>query len=74
MSKKPPMTVWEALGAFAGVGFTIVVPVALLAIGGNYLDGITHTKPLFFLLGLLLGLISGIYGAYSLFSRVLKRE
>ncbi len=74
MNKKPPLTVWEALGAFAGLGFTIVVPIAVLAIGGNYLDGQIHTNHLFFLLGLLLGLISGIYGAYRLMSRVFQRR
>jgi ATP synthase protein I len=73
MSKKPPLTIWEALGTLAGLGFTIAVPIAVFTIGGYYLDGYTHTKPLFILLGLLLGLISGIYGAYRLLSRVLQR-
>jgi len=63
---------WEALGTLAGIGFTIAVPIALLTIGGYYLDGLTHTKPVFLLLGLLLGLISGIYGAYRLLSRVFQ--
>jgi len=70
MSKKPPPSVWESLGALAGIGFTIVVPIALGAGVGYYVDGLTHTRPLFLLLGLLLGLISGIYGAYRLLSRV----
>lgn len=73
MSKRPPLTIWEALGTLAGLGFTIAVPIAVFTIGGYYLDGYTHTKPLFVLLGLLLGLISGIYGAYRLLSRVLQR-
>jgi ATP synthase protein I len=51
------------------LGFTIAVPLVLGTILGNYLDGITHQKILFLLLGLLLGLIVGIYGAYRLFSR-----
>ena len=72
MSKRPPLTMWEALGTLAGIGFTIAVPIALLTIGGYYLDGLTHTKPVFLLLGLLLGLISGIYGAYRLLSRVFQ--
>ncbi len=67
MSKKPPPTVWESLGSVGGLGVTIAVPIAVFAILGHYLDGITHTAPLFVLLGLLLGLISGIYGAYRLF-------
>ncbi len=70
MSKKPPPTIWQALGSLAGLGFTIAIPIALFTVGGNYLDGITHTNHLFLLLGLLLGLISGIYGAYRLYSRV----
>ena len=72
MDRKPPLTILEALGTLAGLGFTIAVPIALFTIGGLYLDGITHTKPLFVLLGLLLGLISGIYGAYRLVSRVFQ--
>ncbi len=70
MNKKPPPSVWESL-AFAGqFGFTIAVPLALGAILGNYLDGITHQNTIFLLLGLLLGLIIGIYGAYRLFARL----
>jgi ATP synthase protein I len=74
MNKKPPLTMLEALGTLTGLGFTIAVPIALFTIGGYYLDGFTHTKPLFLLLGLLLGLISGIYGAYRLISRVFQRR
>jgi ATP synthase protein I len=74
MNKKPPLTTLEALGTLAGLGFTIAVPIALFTIGGYYLDGLTHTKPLFLLLGLLLGLISGIYGAYRLLSPFLRGE
>ena len=69
MNKKAPPSVWESLGTFGGMGFSIVIPIVLGVILGNYIDGITHTKPLFLLLGLLLGLIVGIYGVYRLLSR-----
>jgi ATP synthase protein I len=69
MRKKPPPSVWESLALVGQLGFTIAVPLVLGTILGNYLDGITHQKILFLLLGLLLGLIVGIYGAYRLFSR-----
>ena len=69
MNKKPP-SVWEAMALAGQLGFTIAVPLALGTILGNYLDGITHQKTLFLLLGLLLGLIIGIYGAYRLFARL----
>ena len=70
MSKKPPPSVWESLGALAGIGFVIAVPIALGVILGSYLDHRLNTGHLFLLLGLLLGLISGFYGAYRLISRV----
>ena len=69
MNKKPP-SVWESLALAGQLGFTIPITLALGAIIGNYLDGITHQTTLFLLLGLLLGLIIGIYGAYRLFARL----
>ena len=70
MNKKTPPSVWESLGALGGIGFSIAIPIVLGVILGNYIDGITHQKILFLLLGLLLGLIIGIYGAYRLFARL----
>ncbi|HKV58497.1 MAG TPA: AtpZ/AtpI family protein [Ktedonobacteraceae bacterium] len=69
MKKKPPPSVWGSLALMGQLGFTIAIPLALGAWGGSYLDDITHTKSLYLLLGLLLGLIVGVYGAYRLFSR-----
>jgi ATP synthase protein I len=69
MNKKPPPSVWGSLALMGQLGFTIAIPLALGAWGGSYLDGLTQTKSLYLLLGLLLGLIVGVYGAYRLFSR-----
>jgi ATP synthase protein I len=71
MNKKQPPSVWGSLALVGQLGFTIAFPIALFAILGNYLDGVVHIGHLFLLLGLLLGLISGIYGAYRLLSRLL---
>ena len=71
MNKKQPPSVWGSLALVGQLGLTIAVPIALLAILGNYLDGVVHSGYVFLLLGLLLGLISGIYGAYRLLSRLL---
>jgi ATP synthase protein I len=71
MKKKQPPSVWGSLALVGQLGFTIAIPIALFAILGNYLDGVVHIGHLFLLLGLLLGLISGIYGAYRLLSRLL---
>lgn len=70
MNRKEPPSVWASLALVGQLGLTIAIPIALGAIGGNFLDGFTHTRPLFVLFGLLLGLISGIYGAYRLLTKV----
>ena len=67
MSQKPPPSVWESLSALSGMGFVLAIPIVAGAWGGSFLDDRFHTKPLLVLLGLLLGLIVGIYGAYRLF-------
>jgi ATP synthase protein I len=72
MKEKPQPSVMRSLGAMGILGFTIAIPLVAGAIVGTYLDGLIHTKPLFILLGLLLGLISGIYGAYRLFKQVFQ--
>ncbi len=68
MKKKPP-SVWESLALVGELGFIIAIPLAAGALLGNYLDSITHQNSLFLLLGLLLGLVVGVYGAYRLFAR-----
>ncbi len=70
--KPPPPSVAGTVGALSGMGFTIAVPIALCVVIGNYLDGLLHTGSLFILLGLLLGLITGIYGAYRLYTAIFK--
>jgi ATP synthase protein I len=72
-NKKPLPSVWESLGQLSALGFIIAIPLALGYYLGTYLDGVTHHKSLFLLLGLLLGLIVGIYGAYRLFRRFFIR-
>lgn len=72
MKQKPQPSVPELLGAMSGMGFTIAIPIVVFAYGGHLLDGLTHTEPLFLLLGLLLGLITGAYGAFRLFKSVFK--
>lgn len=72
MNRKPPPSVLGSLAALGGMGLTIALPIAFGAIAGHYLDGLIHTGYLFLLCGLLLGLITGIYGAYRLFTSVLK--
>jgi ATP synthase protein I len=72
MNQKPNPTVWGPLALMGQLGLTIAIPIALFAFIGNYLDGRFHTTPFLVLFGLLLGLVSGIYGAYRLFKRTMS--
>lgn len=49
-----------------GLGFAIAIPLALFIVGGVWLDGLLNTRPLFVLLGILLGFISAGYSFWRL--------
>ena len=67
MARKPNPTIGKSLALMGQLGLSIAFPIALFTVGGNYLDGFFHTNShILLLFGLLLGLISGIYGAYRL--------
>ena len=52
-------SVWKALGLATTFGLTAALLVAAGVVGGRWLDGVTHTSPLFTILGLLIGLVVG---------------
>lgn len=74
MKQKPQPSIWETMGVLSGMGFTIAIPIVAGAFGGHLLDGLTHTGPLFLLLGLLLGLIAGMFGAYRLLKEFILKK
>jgi F0F1-type ATP synthase assembly protein I len=44
-----------------GLGFAVAGPLAVFIILGVWLDGLWNTRPLFILLGILLGLVSAVF-------------
>ncbi len=73
MKKNEPPSVWASLALMAELGLVIALPMVIGVIVGNYLDGITHAGSLYLLLGLLLGLVVGVFGAYRLLAPFFKR-
>jgi ATP synthase protein I len=69
MKKNQPPSAWGSLALMGQLGLTIALPLLAGALLGNYLDSRNNNTSLFLILGLLLGLIVGIYGAYRLLSR-----
>jgi ATP synthase protein I len=60
---------WQALGGLATVGITLVVAIAGATIGGYFLDRWLGTNPLFTLIGLGVGIATGVRE----FLRTMKR-
>ena len=71
MKKNEPPSVWGSLALVGQLGLVIAIPLVLGYLGGTYLDDLTNTN-VFLYLGLLLGLVVGIFGAYRLLSPYLK--
>jgi F0F1-type ATP synthase assembly protein I len=56
----------QALTLLSQVGITMIVPIIGGIWLGNYLDQLLHTKLLFLLIGILLGVSAGFRNAYRL--------
>ena len=55
-----------------GLGWYVALSIVLGVGGGLWLDGKLDVRPLFTLLGLALGLVVAIYGAYKLVQPLLS--
>ena len=60
------MRTWVAALRFIGVGWFVAISILLGVLGGLWLDGKLNTKPLFVIVGLILGLIVAGYGVYQM--------
>lgn len=64
---------WWVLGLrLTGLGWYVAVCIVLGVVGGLGLDKLIGTKPLFILLGTLLGTIAAFWGLYKLVQPVLN--
>ncbi len=52
--------VWKALALATGFGLTAALLAVGGILGGRWLDGVTHSSPLFTIVGLLIGLAAGV--------------
>ena len=60
------MSRWVAALRLTGVGFFIAACILLGTFVGLWLDGKLNTKPLFMIVGLLVGLLVAFYGVYQM--------
>ena len=62
---------WIALNLI-GIGWYIGLSIIGGVLGGLWLDNKINTKPLFVIIGLLLGIIVAVYGVYRMVIPLLK--
>ena len=60
--------------AYVGMGFTFAAAMLLFGAGGWLLDGVLHTRPLFAIVGGLLGGFAGFMNIYTRVSRDTARQ
>lgn len=60
------MSRWAASLRLIGVGWFIGISVLLGILGGLWLDNKFNTKPLFVIIGLILGITVAFYGVYQM--------
>jgi ATP synthase protein I len=74
--KKKPSGIASGLAGIAFIsqlGMTIITPIILGALVGNWIDGKLGTGMIFFLIFFILGIATGIYGAYKLIKTIDKK-
>ena len=65
---------WQAALRLIGVGWYIGISVLLGVFAGVWMDGKFGTKPLFIVLGLILGLIVAVYGVYMMLLPLVRNK
>ena len=63
---------WSALSLALSLGYTIAIPIVVLALGGRLLDGQFGTSPLFLLIGVSVSIILSTFGVYYRVKKIIK--
>ena len=63
---------WQVALRFIGVGWFVGISIVLGVLGGLWLDGKLGTKPLFVIIGLILGIVVAFYGLYRMLLPLVK--
>ncbi len=66
------MNRWAAALRLVGVGWYIGVCIVLGVLGGLWLDSKYGTKPLWLIVGLVLGIVVAVYGVYQMLQPLIK--
>ena len=68
------MSRWVVAMRLVGVGWFVGISILLGVLGGLWLDNKFGTKPLFVIVGLILGLIVAGYGVYQMLLPLIRNK
>jgi F0F1-type ATP synthase assembly protein I len=68
------MQAWRAALGVLGVGWYIAIAIVLGLLGGLWVDGKLGTRPLFTIIGLIIGIMAAVYGVYQMFLPFIKNK
>ena len=66
------MNLWGLAVRLTGLGWYVALCIVFGIVGGLALDGLLETKPLFMLLGILLGSVVAFWGLYKMVQPLLN--
>ena len=66
------MNLWVMAVRLTGLGWYVALCIVFGIVGGLALDGLLETKPLFMLLGILLGSVVAFWGLYKMVQPLLN--
>ncbi len=72
MDKVQRNVLWQALNIAWELGYTIAIPLVLLALAGRWADGFFHTSPWLLLAGMVLAIVSSSILLIRKFSKLLR--
>jgi len=65
---------WQAPLQLLGIGWFIALCIVMGVLGGIWLDGKTGAKPLWTILGLILGVVIAFTGAYRMIAPYINKK
>ena len=65
---------WQSALRVLGMGWYVVIAILLGILGGLWVDGKLGTKPLFTIIGLIIGIAAAVYGVYQMFLPFIKNK
>ena len=65
---------WQAALRFIGVGWYVGLSILGGVLAGLWLDSKLNTRPLFVIIGLILGIVVALYGVYKMLSLLAEKK